>query len=205
MDALKPNPMTTVRFRDPPLVRYLFADTRSAWIWLIPRAYVAYIWLGAFWSKINNPEWTQSGEALHGFWLKALAQPETVVSFDWYRGFLQYMVDTQAWTWFSKLVIAGELLVGLSILFGAFVGIGAFAGAFMNWNYLLAGSVSTNPVLLVLEVVLILAWKVAGWIGLDRYLFPLLGTPWAPAREIQAEMPLSEQPLNPLPVRVTQK
>jgi thiosulfate dehydrogenase (quinone) large subunit len=23
-----------------------------------------------------------------------------------------------------------------------------------------------------------LAWKVAGWYGLDRYLLPLLGTPW---------------------------
>jgi hypothetical protein len=37
---------------------------------------------------------------------------------------------------------------------------------------------STNPVLAILGVLLILAWKNAGYIGLDRYLLPLLGTPW---------------------------
>ena len=29
-----------------------------------------------------------------------------------------------------------------------------------------------------LAVGLMLAWKVAGYYGLDRYLLPLLGTPW---------------------------
>ena len=42
----------------------------------------------------------------------------------------------------------------------------------------IAGSASTNPVLFGLGVFLVLAWKVAGWWGLDRYLLPLLGTPW---------------------------
>ena len=31
-----------------------------------------------------------------------------------------------------------------------------------------------------LAVVLVLAWKTAGWIGLDRWLLPVLGTPWRP-------------------------
>jgi thiosulfate dehydrogenase [quinone] large subunit len=43
---------------------------------------------------------------------------------------------------------------------------------------MLAGTTSTNPVLFALTVFLVLGWKVAGWIGLDRYLIPLLGTPW---------------------------
>jgi thiosulfate dehydrogenase [quinone] large subunit len=30
-------------------------------------------------------------------------------------------------------------------------------------------------------VFLILAWKTAGYWGLDRFLLPLLGTPWRPA------------------------
>jgi thiosulfate dehydrogenase [quinone] large subunit len=32
----------------------------------------------------------------------------------------------------------------------------------------------------LLMVLLIAAWKVAGWLGVDRYLLPLLGTPWQP-------------------------
>ena len=30
----------------------------------------------------------------------------------------------------------------------------------------------------LLSILLILAWKNAGYLGLDRFLLPLLGTPW---------------------------
>src|SRR5439155_1301618 len=72
--------------------------------------------------------------------------------------------------------------------------IAAVAGAFMNMNFMLAGSASSNPVLLILAVVLILAWKTAGYLGLDRFLLPLLGTPWqAPKTETKANHPLVPQ------------
>jgi len=64
------------------------------------------------------------------------------------------------------------------LILGALTGIAAFFGLFMNLNFLLAGTVSTNPVLFVLSIGLILGWKISGFIGLDRYLLPLLGTPW---------------------------
>jgi thiosulfate dehydrogenase [quinone] large subunit len=50
----------------------------------------------------------------------------------------------------------------------------AFFGGVMNLNYLLAGSVSSNPILLVLEIGLMLAWRIAGWWGGDRWLLPVL-------------------------------
>jgi thiosulfate dehydrogenase [quinone] large subunit len=43
---------------------------------------------------------------------------------------------------------------------------------------MLAGSASTNPVLFALTVGIILAWRVAGYYGVDRYLLPRLGVPW---------------------------
>jgi thiosulfate dehydrogenase (quinone) large subunit len=39
--------------------------------------------------------------------------------------------------------------------------------------------------LFTLSILLILAWKTAGWWGLDRWLLPLLGTPWKPGRVFQ--------------------
>jgi thiosulfate dehydrogenase [quinone] large subunit len=42
----------------------------------------------------------------------------------------------------------------------------------------MAGAASTNGLLFALAIVLILAWKVAGWYGLDRWLLPLVSTPW---------------------------
>lgn len=100
------------------------------------------------------------------------------IAYDWYRGFIQFMLD-QGWhTWFAPLVSFGEIAVGIALILGAFVGIGAFGGALMNWNFIMAGAASTNAVLFTLAILLMLAWKVAGWYGLDRFLLPLLGTPW---------------------------
>ena len=78
----------------------------------------------------------------------------------------------------SYLITFGELAVGLGLLVGCLTGIAAFFGLVMNFNYLLAGAVSTNPILGFLALMLILAWRIAGYYGVDRYLLPLLGTPW---------------------------
>jgi thiosulfate dehydrogenase [quinone] large subunit len=85
--------------------------------------------------------------------------------------------NTTAW---GYLVSWGEFLVGVALILGIFAGLAAFFGAFMNMNYLLAGAVSTNPILLVIAVLLMLAWKTAGWWGLDRWILPALGMPWQP-------------------------
>jgi hypothetical protein len=71
-----------------------------------------------------------------------------------------------------------EVLVGIALILGLLTGIAAFFGIVMNLNYLLAGAASTNPILGFLALFLILAWRVAGYYGLDRYVLPLLGTPW---------------------------
>ena len=72
------------------------------------------------------------------------------------------------------------MAVGLGLLVGCLTGVAAFFGALMNMSFLLAGSASVNPVLFTLAIGLMLAWKVAGYYGVDRYLLPMLGTPWRP-------------------------
>lgn len=162
----------------------LLNSTRWAWLWLIIRLYVGYSWLTSGWSKITNPAWTQTGAALKGFWERAVIIPEAparpAIVFNWYRGFIQALLEGGHYTWFAKLIVAGELLIGIALILGAFVGIAAFLGAFMNWNFMMAGSASANPMLFTLSILLILAWKTAGWWGLDRWLLPKLGTPWRP-------------------------
>ena len=72
------------------------------------------------------------------------------------------------------------MLVGIALIVGIFTGLAAFFGGFMNFNYLMAGTVSLNPLLFVIATWLVLAWKVGGWYGLDRWVLPSLGTPWHP-------------------------
>jgi len=179
--------MSTVKTRkgeivqDPPFARLLFSDTRAKWLWLIPRVWLGYQWLQAASHKLGDAAWMQTGEALKGFWERAVLIPESgrpAISFDWYRSFLQAMLDAQAYTWFAKVVSIGEALVGIALIIGAFTGIAAFFGALMNFNFMLAGSASTNPVLFLFAIGLIMAWKVAGLVGADALLLPLIGTPW---------------------------
>ncbi len=166
---------------DPPITRFLFSDTRFAWVWLILRIYMGWQWIDASSHKIFDPKWVGTGEALKGFWTNALKlEPRPAISFDWYRAYIQYLVDNQAWTWFAKVVAYGELLVGIALILGGFTGIAAFFGGFMNWNFMMAGSASSNPFLFLIAVLLMLAWKTAGYWGLDRFLLPFLGTPWRP-------------------------
>jgi len=166
---------------DPPLAQALFQTTRFAWLWLAIRLYLGYSWLTSGWGKITNPAW-RTGGPLRGFWENAVSIPETgrpPIAFDWYRNFIQFMLDNQWYEWFADLVMYGEILVGIALILGMFTGIAAFAGSFMNWNFIMAGAASTNGLMLTLAIFLILAWKVAGWIGLDRWLLPYLGTPWS--------------------------
>jgi thiosulfate dehydrogenase (quinone) large subunit len=166
---------------DPPFARKLFENTKMAWLWLPLRLWLGYQWLEAGLHKVENPAWVQTGEALKGFWTAAVAIPaegRPAITFDWYRSFLQSMLDAQAYTWFAKLIAYGELLIGVALILGAFTGVAALFGAVMNFNFMLAGSASSNPVLFIIAIGLILAWKIAGLIGLDYFLLPIVGTPW---------------------------
>ncbi len=167
--------------QDPPFVYKLFNTTMAGYVWLALRVWLGYKWVDAALHKIDNPAWTQTGEAIKGYWERAVVIPaegRPAISFDWYRGFLQSLIDSEAHTWFGPMVAYGELLIGIGLIVGAFTGIAAFFGAFMNWNFMMAGSASTNPMLFLVAVLLILAWKVAGYIGADYYLLRFIGTPW---------------------------
>lgn len=172
---------STVYVQDPPIARALFSDVRFAWIWLVVRLYLGYEWIDASMHKVTSPAWMDNGSGLKGFLANAAAIPATgkpAITYDWYRGFIQSLIDSGAYVWMAKLVAVGELLVGVGLIVGAFVGVAAFFGAVMNMNFMLAGAASTNPVLFAIAGLLILAWKTAGYWGVDRVLLPALGTPW---------------------------
>jgi len=170
---------------EPAVSRLFFADTRFAWLWLIFRVYIGWEWLVAGYEKIISPVWvgSKAGIALQGFLMGAMKKssgPHPDVS-GWYVAFINGFVLHHT-ILFSYMVSYGELFVGIGLILGIFTGIAAFFGGFMNMNYLFAGTVSTNPFMFLIELFLILAWRVAGWYGLDRFVLPLLGTPWQPGK-----------------------
>lgn len=171
-----------VEIADPPFARALFSEVRFAWLWAILRIYLGWQWLTSGWHKVHNPAWVKTGEALRAYWQNAVRIPEQgkpPITYDWYRSFIQALLDGGHHTWFAKLVVYGEIIMGVALILGILTGFAAFAGAFANMNFMLAGTASTNPVLFTISILLILAWKVAGYWGVDHWLLPLLGTPWS--------------------------
>lgn len=167
-----------------PFSRFLFLNTKSAWIWLVLRLYLGYSWFMAGIGKVTSDAWTgeNAGAAVRGYMEGALARVNDGDVAGWYAWFLETVVIPNAVP-FSYLVAWGEILVGLGLIVGLLTGIAAFFGAVMNMSFLLAGTVSSNPVMLIIAILLSMAWKVAGWYGLDRWALPRLGTPWRVAKK----------------------
>jgi thiosulfate dehydrogenase [quinone] large subunit len=171
----------SIQIEDPPLAKALFGDTRWSWVWLVLRVYVGWNWLSEGLAKASDPGWigASSGTFLTTWVTRALtkthgAHPDVQ---GWYGAFLSGVVLPHAAFW-SYCVTFGEISVGIGLILGLFTGIAAFFGTTMNASYLLAGTVSTNPILFALGSLLVLAWKTAGWWGADRWLLASLRTPW---------------------------
>ncbi len=185
--SINPRPIGKIvhEIPEPNITRFLFADTRLAPLWTLVRLYVGYEWLMAGWGKLTNPAgvWVgeKAGTALTGFLGGALKKtngdhPDVQGFYAW---FIQHVALPNA-ALFSVLVTFGEIAVGLALIFGLLTGIAAFFGGFMSANFLLAGTVSTNPVLFILASFLVLGWRVAGYWGLDRWVLPRIGVPGSP-------------------------
>jgi thiosulfate dehydrogenase [quinone] large subunit len=166
--------------------RFVRRAQDAAPIFLGFRLFLGYEWFLAGLHKLQDPAWFQTGEALRAFWTRAAAVPappaRPAIAYPLYRSFIQFMLDNGWDSWFNYFIIFGELLIGIGLIVGGLTAIAAFFGILMNFTFLYAGSVSSNPTFIILGVLIILGWRVAGWWGLDRVLLPRLGTPWQPGR-----------------------
>ena len=176
----------------PSFLKTIFNHPLAGLIWLPIRVWIGWQWLEAGLHKFESPAWMQTGAALKGFWAGAVAIPATgsaPIHYAWYRTFLQFLLNVQAYTWFAKLVPVGEFLVGAALILGIFTGFAAFMGGFMNWNFMMAGSASVNPMFLILSVFLVLAWKVTGYFGADYFLVPWFASLFGQKKEKTATVP----------------
>lgn len=159
------------------LTRFFITNPKSAPFWLLVRLYLGFLWLMAGYEKVLNPDWfgMGAGKALAGFVQGALTKtggPHPDVQM-WYAWFLQHAVLSHVTVW-SNLITLGEIMVGLGLIVGLFTGAAAFFGFFMNLNFMLAGTVSINPIMLVLALGIMTARPVAALWGLDRFVQPWL-------------------------------
>lgn len=164
------------------VARFVRRGRDAAPLFLGMRLFLGWEWLESGLRKYNDPRWIETGEALRSYWERASAVPKPPakppITYPLYRSVIEFMLD-QGWeVWFKYAIIFGEILIAIGLLLGALTAIAAFFGMLMNFSFLYAGSVSSNPTFIILGLLIIIGWRVSGWWGVDRVLLPWLGTPW---------------------------
>src|ERR1700678_410321 len=155
---------------------WLYRSRQASVIWLVVRLWLGYQWLNAGYQKIWGAErsafWFGSGAGVKGFasaGVAGSATGKTGASYGWWAAFLHNFVIPNA-SWIAKLVSLGELLIGVALILGILTGFAAVAALLLNLTYMFSGSAGVNPMYGILAVLLILAWRNAGWFGLDRFV-----------------------------------
>jgi thiosulfate dehydrogenase (quinone) large subunit len=171
-DGNVPGHEHNLRFAD-----WLYRSRAASVIWLAVRVVLGYWWLNAGYQKIWGSEkagfWFGGGAGVKGFATAGVlgsATGKSGASYGWWAAFLHNFVIPNA-SWIAKLISLGELAIGIALILGLFTGLAALGGLTLNMVYMFTGSAGVNPAYMILEVPLILAWRNAGYLGLDRYAF----------------------------------
>ncbi len=75
--------------------------------------------------------------------------------------------------WLSWFAGIGLTVAGIAMILGLGVGLVAFVAILVG-----VGSDVAGPGVVGISMLLIVAWKTAGWIGLDRWALPCAVAPW---------------------------
>ncbi|MFD1017971.1 DoxX family protein [Thalassobacillus hwangdonensis] len=148
---------------------FLRENKIAAGILTVLRFYIGYAWLTAGWGKITGG--FDAGGYLQGAVAKAGGDHPAVQG--WWANFLEGVAIPNADA-FTFLVMWGEFLVGLALILGIFTNFAAVMGLTMNFAFLLSGTTSTNPQMVLLTIFIAAAGVNAGRYGLDRWVIPFL-------------------------------
>ncbi|NHN33621.1 DoxX family protein [Paenibacillus sp. S3N08] len=153
-------------------MKWMRENVYAAGIWFVLRIYLGLEWTLAGWHKLTG------GFDATGFIKGAVAKPvidkaTNELIYPTFTAFLEHFALPNA-AIFNTVIPIGELLVGLGLIVGALTTVAAFFGLLMNFMFMLAGTVSTNPWLIMLGGIILLAGTNAGRFGVDYYFTPLL-------------------------------
>ncbi|HZG42310.1 MAG TPA: hypothetical protein VEY93_05070 [Longimicrobium sp.] len=161
------------RFR---LLTWPFRSPFSSPLWLALRMYLGLVWMTFGLGKIQAG-WLTSNPLRP--LLTAVAEGQTQTPLDFYTHVARLMVDTGADGVLSVLIPLAEVGVAISFFSGVLLVPAALVAIGINLNLILAGiaSVHFDGRIIVMQVLLLAAWRVAGLLGLGtlvRRVWPRL-------------------------------
>jgi thiosulfate dehydrogenase (quinone) large subunit len=153
------------------LFNWLRQNKVAAGLLTVLRLYVGYSWITAGFHKLTGG--FDAAGFLKGAITNPVKGPDGAVVFGWYVSFLKHFALSNV-DIFNTIIPLGEFLVGLGLILGCLTTAAMFFGLVMNFSYLFAGTISTNPMDILLGVIILAAGYNAGSIGLDRWVIPFI-------------------------------
>lgn len=154
------------------IVNWLRQSKTASGILTVLRLYLSYVWLTAGLHKLLSGGFDASG-FLKGAIANPVKGPDGTVVFGWYISFLKHVAMPNAHI-LNTIIPLGEFLVGLGLLLGCLTSAAMFFGLLMNFSYLFAGAISSNPLDILLGVIILFAGINAGRVGLDGLMIPFI-------------------------------
>jgi thiosulfate dehydrogenase [quinone] large subunit len=154
------------------VAKWLRESKISAGILTVLRIYLGYTWLTAGFHKLTGG-FDASG-FLKGVIANPVKGPDGSAVYGTYVAFLKDFALPNSHI-FNTIIPVGEFLVGLGLILGCLTTVAMFFGLVMNFSYLMAGAISTNPIDILLGVIILFAGYNAGKFGLDNWVKPFFG------------------------------
>lgn len=154
--------------------KFLRENVYAAGALLLLRLYVGWKWLDSGWGKLTGDKAFDAGGFLNNAISKPVVDKATnEVLYPNYTKFIENFALPNV-KLFNTLIPLGEFLVGLGLILGVLTTAAAFFGLLMNFMFMFAGTVSSNPWLILLGVIVLTAGANAGKFGGDYYVLPYL-------------------------------
>lgn len=138
----------------------------------VVRVILGYKWIAGGWGKITG----DTAFDASGYLMNAITNPVAKggeAIYPTYNAFIEHIalpfIDV-----INVLVPWGEFLIGLGLILGILTLPALFFGLLMNFMFLFAGTISTNPQMVLLGIILLLGATNTGKFGGDYFLNPWL-------------------------------
>ncbi|MCR8642097.1 DoxX family protein [Paenibacillus sp. N1-5-1-14] len=154
------------------MTRWLRTNRVAAGLLTIIRLYVGYLWfMGGVGKLFGDKAFNAAGFLKNAITNPIMDKATSELVYPNFTAFLEHFALPNVKV-INILIPVGELLVGLGLIVGGLTAIATFFGLMMNFMFLFAGTVSTNPWMILFGIIILLGSANAGRYGVDYYIMP---------------------------------
>lgn len=151
----------------------LLTDHRYAGLWAVVRVLLGWAWLEAGWRMAQDAAWMH-GDRLDCDVGSGVAAAKPIALLLACQGTDPGWLDGPAGAWVARVAAIATTLLGIAVILGLLTGPAILVGGLAVLVTLPPPAPAWMTLQLAAVVGLLMAHASAGWIGIDRWLLPLL-------------------------------